>query len=147
MFDRIRILVGYDDSLQSKKALAEAITISKCFSGFIKVVNVYEKDKKKEAEAIIFMATQDLEKEDVAYEGSLVLGSNPAKALETIAKQENFDLIVVGSRGLGGKMSMLVGSVSKQVVGSAYCNVLVVKKQSAIAYSYKVQGKIPSNGN
>ena len=40
MNDRIRILVGYDGSLQSKKALKEAITIAMHFSGFIKVVNV-----------------------------------------------------------------------------------------------------------
>jgi nucleotide-binding universal stress UspA family protein len=58
---------------------------------------------------------------------SLVLGSNPAKALVIIAKQENFGLIVIGSRGLGSKVSFLLGSVSKQVVANAYCNVLVVK--------------------
>ena len=128
MKDRIRILVGYDDSLQSKKALKEAITIATHFSGFIKVVNVYEREKKKEAEATILEAEQNLEKEKVAHESLLVLGSNPAKVLVIMAKQGNFDLIAVGSRGLGRKVSMLLGSVSKQVVSNSYCNVLVVKK-------------------
>ena len=128
MKDRIRILVGYDDSLQSKKALKEAITIASHFSGFIKVVNVFESGKKKEAEATILEVEQILEKEKVAHESLLVLGSNPAKVLVIMAKQGNFDLIAVGSRGLGRKVSMLLGSVSKQVVSNAYCNVLVVKK-------------------
>ena len=128
MNERIRILVGYDDSLQSKKALKEAITISKHFSGFIKVVNVYERGKKKEAEAAILVAEQNLKQEQVAHESLVVLGSNPAKVLVIMAKQENFELIAVGSRGLGRKVSMLLGSVSKQVVSNAYCNVLVVKK-------------------
>jgi nucleotide-binding universal stress UspA family protein len=128
MNDRIRILVGYDDSLQSKKALKEAITIAKNFSGFIKVVNVYERDKKKEAEAAILVAEQNLEQEKVAHDSLLALGSNPAEILVIMAKQENFDLIAVGSRGLGRKVSILLGSVSKQVVSNAYCNVLVVKK-------------------
>ena len=127
MFDKIRILVCYDKSLQSKKALTEAISIAKHFSGFIKVVNVYEKGKKKEAEMTITEAKQNLEKADVPYAVSLVLNSNPAKALGAIAKQENFGLIVIGNRGLGSKLSFLLGSVSKQVVANAYCNVLVVK--------------------
>src|SRR3990170_5104154 len=128
MFDKIRILVGYDASSQSKKALKEAIVIAKHFSGFIKVVNVCEKGKEKEAETTIIEAKQILEKEDLTHDVSLVLGSNPAKALGIIAKQENFGLIVIGSRGLGSNLSFLLGSVSKQVVADAYCNVLVVKK-------------------
>ncbi len=128
MNDRVRILVGYDDSLQSKKALKEAITIAKHFSGFIKVVNVYEKGKKKEAEVAILEVEQKLEQEKVAHDTLLVLGSNPAETLVIMAKQENFELIVVGSRGLGHKVSILLGSVSKQVVSNAYCNVLVIKK-------------------
>jgi nucleotide-binding universal stress UspA family protein len=128
MNNRITILVGYDGSVQSKKALKEAITIAKNFSGFIKVVNVYEKGKKKEAEAAILVAEQDLEQEKVAHDSLLALGSNPAKTLVIMAKQGNFDLIVVGCRGLGRKVSILLGSVSKQVVNNAYCNVLVIKK-------------------
>ncbi len=127
MFDRIRIIVGYDNSLQSRKALEEAMTLAKCFSGFLKVVTVYEKDK-NQADAAIIIAKQDLKKENVKHECVSVPGSNAAKVLVSIAKQENFSLIVVGSRGLGGRVSMLVGSVSKQVVSHSHVNVLVVKK-------------------
>jgi nucleotide-binding universal stress UspA family protein len=70
---------------------------------------------------------ENLKKEKVEHDVSLVLGSNPAKTLIVTAKQENFDLIAVGSRGLGNTLSMLLGSVSKEVVSSAHCNVLVVK--------------------
>src|SRR4030067_626823 len=119
MFNKIRILVGYDGSLHSRKALTEATAIAKDFSVFIKVVNVYEKGKEKEAEKAVNEAKQDLEKEDVKHEVALVVGSNPAKALVQIAKQENFGLIVIGRRGLGSKMSFLLGGVSKQGVGNA----------------------------
>jgi nucleotide-binding universal stress UspA family protein len=129
MFERNRILVGIDGSLQSKKALTEAITIAKHFSGFIKVLTIYEKGKEKKAEKTINEAKQILEKESITnYELTSVPGSNPAKTLDAIAKQENFDLIIIGSRGLGSKVSMLLGSVSKQVVGNSHCNVLVVKQ-------------------
>ncbi len=128
LFDKIKIIVGYDDSMQSRKALDEAITLAKCFSGFIKVVNVYEKGKLEEAEVTIASAERSLRKEGIGHDCLSVLGSNPAKVLVVMAKQENFGLIIVGSRGIGGRTSMLLGSVSKQVVSNAYGNVLVVKK-------------------
>ena len=127
MFDKIRILVGYDASLQSKKALKEAITIAKHFSGFVKVVNVYGTGLEEKAETSLIEVKETLRKEQVTYEVELVLGSNPAKILEIAAKRENFDLIIIGSRGLGSTISMLLGSVSRQVVSNAQCNVLVVK--------------------
>ena len=127
MFDKIRILVGYDASLQSKKALKEAITIAKCFSGFIKVISVHGKGMKEKAETNLIEVKETLKNEQVTYEVELVLGSNPAKILEIAAKRENFHLIIIGSRGLGNTVSMLLGSVSRQVVSNAQCNVLVVK--------------------
>jgi nucleotide-binding universal stress UspA family protein len=104
------------------------MTIAKSFSGLIRVVNVYEKGKLKQAETTIAAAEQDLKKERILHETVLVLGSNPGKVLVSLAKKENFDLIVVGNRGLGGSASIFLGSVSKQVVSNAYGNVLVVKK-------------------
>jgi nucleotide-binding universal stress UspA family protein len=128
MFDKMRILTGCDGSVQSKKALDEAISIAKKFSGFVKVVTVYEKGAEKKAEATTAEAKQLLEKEGVKYDVLMALSDSPAKMMQTIAKQENFDLIVLGSRGLGSRVSILLGSVSKNVVADAYCNVLVVKK-------------------
>ncbi|MEJ2242854.1 MAG: universal stress protein [Candidatus Bathyarchaeota archaeon] len=44
-----------------------------------------------------------------------------------IAKEENFDLIVMGSRGLGGIKEFFLGSVSDRVADHAQCPVLIVK--------------------
>jgi nucleotide-binding universal stress UspA family protein len=127
MHKKIRILVGYDASLQSKKALNEAITIAKVFSGFVKVINVYERGMREKAETSVIEVKEKLSKEKIAYDVEIIQGSNPAKTLEITAKKENFELIIIGSRGLGNTMSMLLGSVSRQVVGKSHCNVMVVK--------------------
>jgi nucleotide-binding universal stress UspA family protein len=128
MFERIKIVVGYDNSLQSRKALDEAITIAKAFSGFIKVVNVHAKGKLENSEATLVAAELSLKRAEIRHECISVLGSNAGKVLVNEAKQGSFDLIVVGNRGLGGGVSMLLGSVSKQVVSNSNGNVLVVKK-------------------
>ena len=53
-----------------------------------------------------------------------------SSVVETIinhAVNENADLIVVGTRGLGGFKKMLLGSVSSGIVSHAHCPVLVVR--------------------
>jgi nucleotide-binding universal stress UspA family protein len=52
-------------------------------------------------------------------------GKNPAKAL--IERSKEADLVVVGSRGLGGFKGMLLGSVSQHLVAHAECPVVVVR--------------------
>ena len=128
MRDKMRILVGYDASLQSKKALNEAVALASDFFGFVKVISVYGRGLRERAELNVIEVKEVLNQKKVAHDVELVLGSNPAKVLELAAKRENFDLIVVGSRGLGNTVSMLLGSVSRHVVTNAQCNVLVVKK-------------------
>ena len=126
MNDKIRILVGVDGSNHSDRALYEAVSIAKRFSGSVKVITVYGRGMEKNANEIIEHAKFYLENE-VEYTTLLILGSNPARALQNMAKHENFDLIVVGSRGLSSTASIFLGSVSKRVVANAECNVLVVK--------------------
>ena len=128
MINNMKILVGIDGSDNSKKALMEAITIAKEFSGSIKVISIYKRGMETKVEEIINDAKQTLETEKVEYATTAILGANPARALQNVATSEKFDLIVVGSRGLGSTASILLGSVSRQVIATANCNVLVVKQ-------------------
>jgi nucleotide-binding universal stress UspA family protein len=128
MKDKMRILVGIDSSAHSTWVLMEAISIAKKFSGHIKVITVYKPENKDEAEKTQAKSKQLLNEEKVDCSLETILGSNPPRALVDTARNENFDLIVVGSRGLGSAAAFLIGSVSKEVVSKADCNVLVVKK-------------------
>jgi len=128
MKENMRTLVGIDGSDHSLWALMEAINVTKRFSGFLKVIVVYNQGKEEEAKKIRQKTEQYLEKERINCELSAILGSNPSRALVNTAKHENFDLIIVGSRGLGSAAAFFLGSVSKKVVSDAHCDVLVVKK-------------------
>jgi nucleotide-binding universal stress UspA family protein len=55
---------------------------------------------------------------------TVVLEGQPAEAL--LGASADADLVVVGSRGLGGFKRLMLGSVSDQVVHHAACPVLVV---------------------
>ncbi len=61
---------------------------------------------------------------DVPVTTELVEG-NPVEAM--LAAGEDADLLVVGSRGRGGFASLLLGSVSQQVVHYATCPVAIVR--------------------
>ncbi len=128
MKEKAKILVGIDGSEHSKKALKEAINIAKKSSGSITAITVYKRAMKEEVEKTLEEAEQLLKEGNIDYSLSSILGSNPSRALVNTAKHENFDLIVVGSRGLGHAASLLLGSVSRKVVSKAHCNVLVIKE-------------------
>ena len=66
------------------------------------------------------------EKPDVKISKRLVNG-RPADRIVEIADKENFDLIVIGSRGVGGVKKFFLGSVSDRVADEAHCPVLIVK--------------------
>jgi nucleotide-binding universal stress UspA family protein len=128
MKEKMRILVGVDGSDYSTWALMEAISVAKKFSGHIKVITVYKQGNKDEASKTQLKAKQLLDEEQIDSSLLPILGSNPSRALVDTAEKEKIDLIVVGSRGLGSAAAFLLGSVSKQVVTKASCDVLVVKK-------------------
>jgi len=62
----------------------------------------------------------------IKFETLLKFGS-PAKSIITLAKDEHFDLIVVGSQGLSGFSEFLLGSVSNKISHDATVPVLIVK--------------------
>lgn len=52
---------------------------------------------------------------------------DPGPTIVDYANKNNFDLLVIGSRGLNAFQEMVLGSVSHKVVKRANCPVLVVK--------------------
>lgn len=56
----------------------------------------------------------------------LVTGRTAEKIVQT-AKKGNFDIVVMGSRGLGGIKKFFLGSASDRIADEAPCPVLIVK--------------------
>jgi nucleotide-binding universal stress UspA family protein len=54
-------------------------------------------------------------------------GSSVVKSITAFAREQEVDLIVMGTRGLGGFDRLLLGSVSGGVVTHANCSVMVVR--------------------
>jgi len=71
-------------------------------------------------------AVRVLDDHDVPYQSRKEVG-NPAAVIVRVAEEEKCDLIVLGSRGLGGVMRFLLGSVSDRVTHHAHCPVLIVR--------------------
>lgn len=74
--------------------------------------------------------------EGVRHEHRLVMG-NPADEVVRIAKEENVDLIVMGTHGRTGFSRLLMGSVTEHVVRSAHCPVLTIKQPKHAAAAEK----------
>ena len=70
-------------------------------------------------------ASDDIKREGIEIETKIELGT-PWKELTRLAKDGQYDLIVVGSRGVGQVAEFLVGSNSTRVVQHASVPVLVV---------------------
>lgn len=67
-----------------------------------------------------------LRKHGITFESRREVG-HPVDHIINLAEKEKFDLIVMGSRGLGGWQSFLLGSVSDRVLHHAHCPVLIVR--------------------
>lgn len=57
----------------------------------------------------------------------LIESGHPAETIARVAAEGNYDMIIIGSRGLGGLKKFFLGSVSNAVLQEAGCSVLVVK--------------------
>jgi nucleotide-binding universal stress UspA family protein len=80
----------------------------------------------REGREILEPATANLAASDVLYDLDTRSG-DPACVICRVANEEGYDLIVMGSRGIGLISEMLLGSVSHSVIQHANCPVLIVK--------------------
>ncbi|MBB3131415.1 nucleotide-binding universal stress UspA family protein [Paenibacillus rhizosphaerae] len=140
-----KILLAYDGSKASNKALERAIELAKAApDAVIDVVHVFDfprvyigegmapipasvnQDFYELAEQTVAEVKTRLDGEGVACNAEMIQGG-PAEVILEYAKEKGNDLIVIGSRGLGGIREFVLGSVSHNVVQHATIPVLVVK--------------------
>ncbi len=89
---------------------------------------IYEK-MKAQAEVALQKAQEAAQAKGVTAAVILATGASPAEEIVLVAKDQQADLIVIGSRGLAAKTKSFLGSTASQVVTYSPCSVLVVKSQ------------------
>jgi nucleotide-binding universal stress UspA family protein len=72
-------------------------------------------------------ATQGLRNAGIRYVIRSERDDNAPKRILRIATDENYDLIVTGSRGMGGAKAWILGSVANKIANEATCPVLIVR--------------------
>jgi nucleotide-binding universal stress UspA family protein len=147
-----RILVAVDGSEGSRRASEVAMDLAKkldaelfvlhVFRGILSMwpmfpslpapsgeaVDTYEADVRKAALELVGKIVSMAEKTGVkAKPQTSETAGSVVQAITDFAAGEKIDLIVMGTRGMGGFKKMLLGSVSSGVVTHAHCPVLVVR--------------------
>jgi nucleotide-binding universal stress UspA family protein len=145
-----KIVVAIDGSEMGEKALDAAVVIAKEQQAELSLLHIgrevlvgqyavgemayiakqydieFNEIIKKEAEALLNQAKEKAEAQGVAAVSHYVTG-DPARQIVEFAKENDIDLIVIGSRGLSGLKEIMLGSVSHKVSQLAECPVLIIK--------------------
>lgn len=142
------IIVGFDGSTDSSKAVRVACSIATKYDSRLTVIHVYkspstvfapgpgmpvpdfaelERAAEEVGKGVLAKGIELATRSGVKAKGELMEGTSAVEAIVTFASQEKADLIVVGTRGMTGFKKLVLGSVSAGLVGHANCPVLVVR--------------------
>ncbi|MDA8432144.1 MAG: universal stress protein [Nitrospiraceae bacterium] len=134
-----KILIATDGSRYSGLAAEKAIDFAASYGGSIWAVSVVDVPTEFYAEApeavdslirnaksFVASVREHADKKNISV--STHIGEGDAHAVITkVSRDENIDIIVMGSHGRTGLKRLLMGSVTEKVIGHAPCPVLVVK--------------------
>ena len=137
------ILVPVDGSDNSYRALDAALLFSEKLGSNITVVHVMEQvpithigsEKllsefleayKKENQDILSKCSEIATQKGLTIK-TLLLQGNPASVILDYSKQEKFDLLIMGSRGMGKFKELILGSVSSKIVHHSPCAILLIR--------------------
>jgi nucleotide-binding universal stress UspA family protein len=142
-----KVLIAFDGSDEAMKAFTAAEDLSKRYNAQLIILTAVElpfpylvprvapadisavrdfatKDAKSKVDSLVVQARTD----GVDAKGEVLdKGGSPVKVILEYAEEEGVDLIVAGTRGLGGFEKMLLGSVSSGLVSHAHCGVFVTR--------------------
>ena len=152
MFPPSKILVPIDGSENATRALDVGIKMSKTYGAELIILNViptasvlvgapaglgitptglgpYYEQQERDANQFLDEAMDLAKTQGVVRTRREVVRAAKSIVEEIIgvAARENVDLIVIGTRGVGGFRKLLQGSVSSGVVTHAGCNVTIVR--------------------
>ena len=133
------IIVALDISGASKSGLDAAIDLAKltgakitCVTAIVvhptlvaTVIN-YRKAMTKKAETMLESKREYCEKQEIQF-AFKVLQGDPSSEITMFAEKQKANLIVIGSKGLGGITGRIFGSVVNSVVHESKVSVLVIK--------------------
>lgn len=142
------IVIGHDGSSSADAALTAWLSLAKQLGAPVTVVRTWSIDTASRPPGWEFGYVSSYAEMGAAVRGQLekdvatltkqypamsinllALRNSPSKGLIDFARDAQ--MLVVGSRGLGGFSGMLLGSVSDQCVRYATCPVLVVRRRPA----------------
>jgi nucleotide-binding universal stress UspA family protein len=134
-----KLLVGYDGSPQSEKAVDVAFLLAEYLDATVLIFAVArppEPPTSVELEAVVDDAKEHFEEgfkkiveraraHNLEIKTDMAVG-HPAEQIIHRAELENIDLIVLGRRGKSLFKKMIMGSISERVLRYAHCPVMVV---------------------
>jgi nucleotide-binding universal stress UspA family protein len=130
-----RILVAFDGGEAARRALDTAIQLAKP-AARVTVVSVVPAHSGRVRidpwDDAVVHAQELLEAKKVLEEHGIVAEfleptGDPARTIERIAEEGDFDTVVIGSRGLGAVSRFLQGSVSEHVATHARATVVIAR--------------------
>jgi nucleotide-binding universal stress UspA family protein len=137
-----KILLAYDGSDGAKKALEAAIDLATVHEGKIWALAVEERLPHISATVGEFQEAKDLadqkfrelmeaaraRAEQAGIElKALLRAGHPAQTIVEVAKEGEFDVILVGHSGLSGVWATFLGTTAEKVSRHAPCSVLIVR--------------------
>lgn len=143
-----KILVATDGSENSKHAMNYAMGTAAKWNAELLILTViprllsyvtplegspvympqFDEDLKNAYSSISMQAAETVMKEQPKVEvRSLLKRGRPKEVILEVADEEDVDLVIVGSRGLGGISGWVLGSTSRHVVECCKKPVLIVK--------------------
>lgn len=133
------ILLAYDDTEPSRRALDRAATLAEAFGSRVLVTSIASlvHSSPRSVTQIdrgggvgtqtdeVHQAQTMLEERGIAAE-SVTAAGDPASAIAQLAEDRHADLVVVGTRGVGPVQRLLGQSVSQAVSRRVGCDLLIV---------------------
>ncbi|MCX4820905.1 universal stress protein [Streptomyces sp. NBC_01142] len=139
-----RVVVGVDGSPSSHAALRWAVRYAGLVGGAVEAVAAYELpgargwsapavdvefDKEAAEQGLVNEVREVLGESGTSQVRELLVRGNPTEVLLNAA--DGAEVLVVGSRGLGGFARALLGSVSQQCAQHAKCPVVIVRPDAS----------------